>query len=96
VTVLPPAVLRNIARAAGAHICTDTDDAVAANDWLLTVCAASDGPRTIRLPKKAKVVDALTGETVKRRAASFEVKRRAASFEVEMQYGETRVWKLER
>jgi hypothetical protein len=31
-------------------------------------------------------VDALTGETVKRRALSFEV---------EMQYGETRVWKLE-
>jgi hypothetical protein len=86
VPVLPPVVIRNIAREAGAHIYCDNDDFVAANDWMLCVCAASDGPRTIRLPRKAKVVDALTGETVKRRALSFEV---------EMQYGETRVWKLE-
>jgi hypothetical protein len=87
VPVLPPAVIRNMAREAGAHIYCDNDDFVAANDWMLCVCAASDGPRTIRLPRKAKVVDALTGETVKRRAASFEI---------DMKYGETRVWRLER
>jgi hypothetical protein len=87
VPVLPPAVLRNIARKAGVHIYADTDDAVAANDWLLCVCAASDGPRTMYLPAKATVVDALNGETVSRDATSFEA---------DMQYGETRVWKLER
>ena len=43
--VLPPAVLRDIAREAGVHIYTDNDDFMAANNWLLTVCAASDGPR---------------------------------------------------
>jgi hypothetical protein len=86
VPVLPPAVIRNIAREAGVHIYCDNNDFVAANNGLLCVCAASDGPRTIRLPKKAKVVDALTGEVVKRHTAAFEV---------EMQYGETRVWKLE-
>lgn len=87
VPVLPPAVLRNIASEAGAHIYTDTDDAVAANDWMLCVCAASDGPRTIRLPKRATVVDALSGETTAKDASHFEV---------DMKYGETRVWKLER
>ena len=87
VPVLPPAVLRNIAREAGVHIYTDTDDAVAANDWMLCVCAASDGPRTIRLPKRATVVDALSGETTAKDASHFEV---------DMKYGETRVWKLER
>jgi hypothetical protein len=85
--VLPPAVLRNIAREAGVHIYTDNDDFMAANNWLLTVCAASDGPRTIRLPKNATVVDALTGETTAKDASQFEV---------DMKYGETRVWKLER
>jgi hypothetical protein len=84
--VLPPAVIRNMAREAGVHIYCDNNDFMAANNWLLTICAAGDGPRTVRLLRKATVVDAMTGETVKRRAASFEV---------EMQYGETRVWKLE-
>jgi hypothetical protein len=87
VPVLPPAVIRNMAREAGAHIYADTDDAVAANDWMLCVCAASDGPRTIRLPKPATLVDALSGETTAKDASQFEV---------DMQYGETRVWKLER
>jgi len=86
VPVLPPAVIRNIAREAGVHIYDDRDDFVAANNWLLTVCAAGDGPRIIRLPRRATVVDALTGETVATDAGEFEVG---------MQYGETGVWKLE-
>ena len=65
----------------------DNDDFLAANNWLLTVCAASDGPRTIRLPKSATVVDALTGETTAKSTSQFEI---------DMKYGETRVWKLER
>jgi hypothetical protein len=85
--VLPPAVIRNIAREAGVHIYCDNNDFMAANNWLLCVCAASDGPRTMYLPAKATVVDALNGETVSRDATSFEA---------DMQYGETRVWKLER
>ena len=87
VPALPPAVIRNMAREAGVHVYTDNDDFMAANNWLLTVCAASDGPRTIYLPAKTTVVDALNGETVSRDATSFEA---------DMQYGETRVWKLER
>jgi len=87
VPALPPAVIRNMAREAGVHVYTDNDDFMAANNWLLTICAASDGPRTIYLPSKATVVDALNGETVSRDATSFEA---------DMRYGETRVWKLER
>jgi len=84
--VLPPAVIRNMAREAGVHIYCDNNDFMAANNWLLCVCAASDGPRTVRLPRKAKVVDALTDEVT----ASD-----ATEFTLEMRYGETRVWKLE-
>ena len=83
--VLPPAVIRNMAREAGVHIYCDNNDFMAANNWLLCVCAASDGPRTIRLPHKAKVVDALTGEVTAPDAKEFTL---------EMKYGETRVWKL--
>jgi hypothetical protein len=83
--VLPPAVIRNIAREAGVHIYCDNNDFIAANNWLLCVCAASDGPRTIRLPRRAKVVDALTGELTAKDAREFTL---------EMEYGETRVWQL--
>jgi len=84
--VLPPAVIRNIAREAGVHIYCDSNDFVAANNWLLCVCAASSGTRTIRLPRQASVTDAMTGE---------ETARNASAFEVEMKYGETRVWTLQ-
>ncbi len=85
VPVLPPTVIRNIAREAGVHIYTDNNDFVAANNWLLCVCAASDGPRTIHLPHAARVVDALTGELTTPKAKEFTLA---------MKYGETRVWKL--
>ena len=86
VPVLPPTVIRNIAREAGVHIYMSNDDFVAANNWLLCVCAASDGPRTIRLPRKTKkLVDALTGEVNTLNAKEFTL---------QMKYGETRIWKL--
>ena len=88
VPVLPPAVIRNIAREAGVHIYWDNDDFMAANNWLLWVCAASDGPRTIRLPKQAD------GRGRPDRRDDGE--GHARQFEVDMKYGETRVWKLER
>jgi hypothetical protein len=86
IPVLPPAVIRNIARAAGVHIYSDQDDFVAANHWLLTLCASHDGPRTIRLPRKTTVTNAMTGAVVARRADRFDVT---------LAFGETGIWTLD-
>lgn len=86
VPVLPPAVIRNIAREAGVHIYSEADDFVAANNWLLTVSAAASGPRTLRLPRKATLIDAMTNEIVQRDSDAVRV---------DMKFGETIVWKME-
>ena len=86
VPVLPPAVLRNIARQAGVHIYSDMDDFVAANNWLLTVSAAIAGPRTLRIPRKATIVDAMSNEVVARATDIVDV---------DMKFGQTAMWKLE-
>jgi hypothetical protein len=86
IPVLPPAAIRNIARGAGVHIFSDRDDFVSANNWLLTLCASCDGPRTIRLPRKATVKEALTDRFIARRVTQFKVT---------MKFGETAIWKLE-
>lgn len=86
VPVLPPAVIRNIAREAGVHIYSEMDDFVAANNWLLTLCASNDGTRTIRLPRRATVRDAMTGKTVAVGATRWAAR---------MRFGETRIWRME-
>jgi hypothetical protein len=86
VPVLPPTVIRNIAREAGVHIYSEMDDFVAANNWLLTLCASNDGPRTVRLPRRATVIDAMTGARV---ASNTD------RFNVTLKFGETVVWKME-
>ena len=85
VPVLPPAVVRNIAREAGVHIYSDMDDFVAANNWLLTVSAAIGGQRTLRLPRKATIVDAMN-DTI--------VQRDSDTIRVDMKFGETNIWKI--
>jgi hypothetical protein len=86
VPALPPAVVRNIAREAGVHIYCENGDFVAANRWLVCVCAASDGTHTIRLPRRATVTDAMTHKMTAWMSREFDVK---------MRYGETRLWTLE-
>jgi hypothetical protein len=86
VPVLPPAVVRNIAREAGVHIYSDADDFVAANNWLLTVSAAVGGQRTLRLPRKATVIDAMNDSIVQRDSDMICV---------DMKFGETNIWKVE-
>jgi len=69
--VVPERVLRNSARAAGAHLYSDLDDWIAASRSLLAVHARRDGERRFRLPRASDVVDAFTGTTVARRADGF-------------------------
>ena len=56
--------MRRIAQRAGVHHYLETDDVVWATRDLLAVSVKDPGTRTIRLPRKAKVRDLYSGETV--------------------------------
>jgi Beta-galactosidase len=71
--VLPAALLRNIARAAGCHIYDDANDVVYANKDFLAIYATSAGPRTVHLPRTSRVVDLLENKTLAEGASQFTV-----------------------
>jgi len=60
--LLPADLLRNIARYAGSHVYTDSNDVVIVGRGLLTYHTVAPGPRTVRLPQPATVHDLFTGE----------------------------------
>ena len=72
VPMLPAALLRNIARAAGVHLYISTEDVVYASRGLLAVSVKEPGRRTIRLPRRANVRDLYTGADVATDAESFD------------------------
>ncbi len=84
---LPPAVLiRNILEDAGVHVYNKAEDLVYANEQFITVCANSgSGERTLLLPGKHNVQDALTGEMLQRNCDRFTYY---------VQYKETRIFRL--
>jgi len=57
--ILPAALLRNIARAAGCHIYSDAGDNVYASRSFLGVYAPGGGSRILRLPRRSRVLDLL-------------------------------------
>jgi hypothetical protein len=57
-----PALLRNLARFAGAHVWIDSDDVLFANRSMLCLHTASAGEKVIRLPRPAAVTDLGSGE----------------------------------
>ena len=59
---LPPGLIRNLARAAGAHIWLESNDAVYTDGQYLGLHAATAGVKTIRLPKAYKVFNAVSGK----------------------------------
>jgi hypothetical protein len=71
--VLPSALLRNIARAAGCHIYDDANDVVYADKNFLAIYATSAGPRTVHLPRTARVVDLLDNKTLAEGTSQFTV-----------------------
>jgi len=62
--LLPSSLLRRIAQRGGVHLYIDTEDVVWASRDLLAVSVKEPGTRTIRLPRKAKVRDLYSGETL--------------------------------
>jgi len=71
---LPAAMLRNIARSAGAHIYSNEGDVLYATGELLGVHTVSGGRRRFQLPRVAgEVVDLFADRIVARDKAIFEV-----------------------
>lgn len=69
--IVPSALLRGIARQAGVHIYSDADDVVCANRHFLSLYAPRGGVRSVHLPQRATVIDALTGAVVAESVSRF-------------------------
>jgi len=61
---LPSGLMRNLARMAGVHIWLETDDALYADGRYVGLHAASNGTKTIYLPGRFRVWDAVCGKPV--------------------------------
>jgi hypothetical protein len=80
--ILPAALLRNIARAAGCHIYSDANDVVYANENFITVYSPTEGARTIRLPRAARVIDLMENKTLSTGKMEFELSMPANTAEL--------------
>lgn len=81
---LPNSVLRDLAVRAGVHIYVDRNDVVAAGNGFVTVHAKLDGARTLKMPRKCGLVDALTGKSL----------GLGDSFSLDMKAGETAILRV--
>jgi len=59
--LLTPALLRQLARAAGVHVYLDTGDALSVDNRFLCLHAAADGDKVLHLPAPATVREAMIG-----------------------------------
>jgi hypothetical protein len=57
----PPELLMNVFRDAGVHLYSDRGDLVYANERYVCLNAIGAGPRTLRLPRRAALYDAMEG-----------------------------------
>ena len=64
---LPAPLWRNIARYAGAHVYTESDDVLMADTTVVGLHSVQSGTKRIALPGKYRVTDLVTGKTVGRR-----------------------------
>jgi glycosyl hydrolase family 42 (putative beta-galactosidase) len=71
VPLLPAGLLRRIARLAGVHLYIESEDVVWASRDLVGISVKDAGPRTVRLSRKARVSDLITGAPVSEAADSF-------------------------
>jgi hypothetical protein len=83
---IPAGLLREIARLAGAHIYSETDDFLVANRFMVSLHAKETGEKTVSLPRRTCVTDAFSKQCV---IADSD------KFTVHMETGETGVWLLE-
>lgn len=83
---LPADLWRSIARYAGAHVYTESNDVIMASRGIVALHALKSGPRRITLPEPRRVTDLISGERLP--AATTEIA-------FDLRGPETRVWRLE-
>jgi len=70
---VPAAVLRKLAREAGAHLYCETEEPLYANDRLIALHSITGGPRKVVLPKKCRrVTEVFSGRVVAENTDHFE------------------------
>jgi hypothetical protein len=77
--ILPAALLRNIARAAGCHIYSDAGDVIYANKSFLCIYAPHGGRRVIHLRSPGIVIDAFDNSMLSSGNADFSLSLEANS-----------------
>ncbi|NOZ20536.1 MAG: hypothetical protein GXP25_05540 [Planctomycetes bacterium] len=85
-TRLPAKIFRAIARDAGAHVWADSDDVLATNGRFLSIQASEAGKKTIFLPGRCTVIDAITTEPIAKDVTRFDL---------DLQKGETKMFFIE-
>jgi len=82
---LPADLWRNLARFAGAHVYTESNDVIMADRNMVAIHSVVSGKKTISLPEKHQVIDVITGKVVSRSADRITFKLSAP---------ETRIFRL--
>jgi len=82
----PARLLRNVLKAGGVHLYSDSDDVILADEHFLAVTATSEGAKTISLPRRCKVTSVPDGALIAEAAETLSM---------EMKLGETRMFALE-
>jgi hypothetical protein len=85
--VVPSALIRNVARAAGVHVWSDSDDVLYANGRFLAIHPSSEGERTLHLPRRARRVTEVFDDEV--------VAQGARGFRVSLRHGGTKLFRIE-
>lgn len=83
---VPAGFLRNCARKAGVFLNVETDEVIQTDGKWLFISATSAGQKELRIPRPAKVRDAMNGQ---------EIGANVDHWQVELQQGETRVFEIE-
>jgi hypothetical protein len=83
---IPADLLKEIARSAGVHIYSESDDYLVANRYMVSLHAKEGGEKTIYLPRKMKVTDVFSGKIIAANADKFKVR---------MEKAETGIWFVE-
>lgn len=81
----PARLLRNILKASGVHVYSDSDDVLLTDGRLLGLTATAPGNKTLSLPRPATVTDALSGAVIAEETTTFAL---------DMTTGETRLFLL--
>ncbi|MHB0939940.1 MAG: hypothetical protein ACYDCO_05275 [Armatimonadota bacterium] len=71
--MVPRALLRHLLQQAGGHVYCESEDVWLANRSVLAAHSRDGGPRTVRLPQPATVINGHTGEVVAKGTMEFTV-----------------------